>query len=366
MIFKTLLQTFSMLPILWSPTTAQVTQACNNSPSLCSKPYNNITHLGAHNSPFVRDFSTSFNTAGNHYFNSTVQLSAGVRLLTAQVHRDNSTSGTPEWRLCHSFCNLLNAGTLTDWLITIKTWLDANPNEVVSIILVNADGATADDLGAAFTSSGITQYTYTPPTPGLAPAEWPTLASMIASSTRLVTFIASLPAPSISHPYLLDEFTYIYENPFETTSATNYTCLPHRPTNLLNDPETAAASGRMFLMNHFLYQQQLFGIETPNVTYIQTTNGALGVGSLGEQLGACSRLYNEPPTFVLVDFFNVGPVPAIVSVDRVNGVVGAVGRSVVTDAVMEGVSTGAAGRNRGRGSWVAVVFAVGVVVGFGI
>jgi hypothetical protein len=365
MIFKTLLQTASIIPLLWSSTAAQTTQACNNSPALCSRPYNNITHLGAHNSPFVRDSSTSFSTAGNHYFNSTVQLSAGVRLLTAQVHRDNSTDGTTEWKLCHSFCNLLDAGTLTNWLVTIKAWMDANPNEVVTLLLVNADGASADDLGTSFTSSGITQYAYAPPTAGVAPTEWPTLQSMIANSTRLVTFVASLPASSPSHPYLLDEFTYIYENPFETTTATNYSCVPDRPSTLRNDPETASASGRMFLMNHFLYEQQLFGIETPNVTYIQTTNGALGIGSLGEQLGACGRVYGEAPTFVLVDFFNVGPVPAIASIDRVNGVAGPVGRSVVTDAVMEGQTTSAAVGRR-KGSWVAVVLAFGVVVGLGI
>lgn len=41
--------------------------ACNNSPDLCDKSYGEITHLGAHDSPFVRDSSTSNSVAGDQY-----------------------------------------------------------------------------------------------------------------------------------------------------------------------------------------------------------------------------------------------------------------------------------------------------------
>lgn len=41
--------------------------ACNNSPALCSRSYSNITHLGAHDSAFVRDASTSYSSSGNQY-----------------------------------------------------------------------------------------------------------------------------------------------------------------------------------------------------------------------------------------------------------------------------------------------------------
>lgn len=58
------------------------------------------------------------------YYDTQTQLSAGVRLITAQVHKSNS-----QWRLCHSSCNILDAGLLSDWLKDIKSWLDDNPNE---------------------------------------------------------------------------------------------------------------------------------------------------------------------------------------------------------------------------------------------
>lgn len=37
-------------------------KACNNSPDLCDKPYNEITHLGAHDSPFSADSSGESST----------------------------------------------------------------------------------------------------------------------------------------------------------------------------------------------------------------------------------------------------------------------------------------------------------------
>ena len=56
--------------------------------------------------------------------NTTTQLAAGVRLLSAQVHNNEGA-----WHLCHSSCTLLDAGTLSDWLAEIKTWMDANPRD---------------------------------------------------------------------------------------------------------------------------------------------------------------------------------------------------------------------------------------------
>src|ERR1700712_2212631 len=170
-------------------TSASSSGACNNSPSLCSRPYNNITHLGAHDSPFVANSSNSFTISGNQFFNSTTQLSAGVRLLSAQIHTANASS--TELRLCHTDCALYDGGLLTTWLSDIKGWMDQNPNEVVTLLIVNSVDANAARLHADFSASGITNYAYTPgfKTPQ---AQWPTLQTLITANTRLVTFVASL------------------------------------------------------------------------------------------------------------------------------------------------------------------------------
>ena len=302
--------------------------ACNNSPLLCNRAYNNLTHLGAHDSPFVRDASTSFTPFGNQYFNSTVQLSAGVRLLTAQVHSVNN-SGTQEWHLCHSSCTFLDAGRLSSWLRQIKGWMDANPNEVVTVLLVNSDNAPATALHSEFVASGINTLAYTPASTTQATTNWPTLQQMITRGTRLVTFVANLPtSQNTVAPYLLDEFTFVFENPFSVTDATRFSCDPDRPGAVSGSPAAALSSNRMFLMNHFLYEDLLLGIQQPNEKSVEQTNAQSGVGSLGEHLSRCSTVYGRQPTFVIVDFFNVGP--AIASVDQMNGITAPVSRMAIT------------------------------------
>ncbi|KAF2004090.1 hypothetical protein P154DRAFT_66004 [Amniculicola lignicola CBS 123094] len=352
------LRAVAILPFLYSTASAQT--ACNNSPSLCSRAYNNITHLGAHDSPFLRDKSTSFSTSGNQYYDSVTQLDAGVRLLSAQVHRKNDTTGSDQWHLCHSSCNLLDMGTLTSWLRNISGWMDNNPNDVVTVLIVNSDDATATDLGEQFESSGIDKYVYVPPSTTTLPTTWPTLQTLISNNTRLMTFVASLSTPDSNFPYLMDEFTYVFENDFENESPSDYSCNPDRPT-ALSTPAEAEESNRMFLMNHFLYASQLFGIQSPNDTYVNVTNAQTGVGSLGTRITACTTVYAKPPTFVLVDFFNVGP--AMSSVDKANGIVGTGRKDVPTEALTENnLPTGGAGRR--QGPFLAAVVAVVVAVGF--
>ncbi|KAK7511848.1 PLC-like phosphodiesterase [Phyllosticta citriasiana] len=318
---------------------ASAQTVCNNSPSLCSRPYGNVTVLGAHDSPFLSDKTTGYSTSGNQFYNSTIQLDAGVRLLTAQVHNyDNN--GATEWHLCHSSCALLDAGKLSDWLRTIKEWLDANSNDVVTLLLVNSDGASASDLNSEFRNSGINTYAYTPENTTTPMTEWPTLHSLISNNTRLVTFVASL-SDTTDAPYLLDEFTFLYENSYDNTSPSNFSCQPDRPTSLANKPTQAKDSGRLFLQNHFLYSTDGLGIESPNKAALNTTNALSGTGSLGDAMQTCAATYNSQPWGVLVDFFNVGP--AIASVDRANGVSDASGRTnVSTDQVTR--HSGAVGR----------------------
>ncbi|EXJ95402.1 hypothetical protein A1O1_00523 [Capronia coronata CBS 617.96] len=303
----------------------RTSSACNNSPDLCSKAYNSIVHLGAHDSPFVRDASTDYSTSGNQYYNSTVQLSAGVRLLSAQVHKTNG-----QWHLCHSSCDLMDAGLLSDWLEEIKEWLDSNANDVVTLLLVNSDDATAAELAQQFAAASIADYAYTPASSTSAPATWPTLQELISSGKRLMTFVASLDTSTLSsnasESYLMDEFTFIFENAYDNTNASDFSCTPDRPSSVKGDSQRAIASNRMALTNHFLYKEGLFDIETPDSDQINVTNSpSNSVGNLGYALNACNSEYGQPSTFVLVDFFDQGP--AIDAVDAANGVTSPVGRT---------------------------------------
>jgi hypothetical protein len=155
---------------------------CNGNAALCSRKYSNVTQIGTHDSAFVGILPTD-----NQYESLTSQLNAGIRFLQAQTH---VKSGVLE--MCHTTCGELDAGTLVSYLTAITTWMAANPNEVVTLLLTNGDGAAVSLFGAAMVSSGLSAYAYTPPSQ-LAMADWPTLQELIDNETRLVMFLGMFP-----------------------------------------------------------------------------------------------------------------------------------------------------------------------------
>ncbi|KAE9368121.1 hypothetical protein N431DRAFT_349596 [Stipitochalara longipes BDJ] len=334
------------------------TAACNNSPLLCNRNYHNITHMGAHDSAFLRDSSTSFAISGNQFYNATMALSAGLRLLQAQVHNQNGTL-----ELCHTTCEILDAGSLEAFLMEIKTWMDANPNEVVTLLLVNSDNESAATFGSVFESSGISKYGYVPSSSG---PTWPTLQTLIAANTRLVSFIASITRDS-SHPYLLPEFDYVFETAFGVSSMDGFNCTLSRPSSLPSS-NVALSSGYMGLLNHFADTVAVFGISVPDVTDIANTNSASTntIGALGTHGAQCEIEWGTKPTFILVDFWNVGP--AIETADQLNGIT-ATGRTTVSAAQLTAGSSSSSslGVRRDAQSWCAVAgtaMAVIAVVNF--
>lgn len=215
--------------------------------------------------------------------------------------------------------------------------------QVVTVLLVNSDDATDTELGAVFDSANITDYAYEPTTVGSAMSSWPTLQDLINNGTRLMTFVASLTGSS-NVTYMMDEFTYIWENPYDVTNASNFSCDPQRPSTLDGDISTALSSNRLPFMNHFLDQDVGLGIEEPDVSAINTTNGQNGTGNLLTAAESCKSAYSgRQPTFILVDFFDQGP--AIDVVDKLNNVTDATGRVAVPDTNEEdgGSSTSSSG-----------------------
>lgn len=221
---------------------------------------------------------------------------------------------------------------------------------MVTILLVNSDGATASELNTEFTTANITDYAYEPSSLTSAPSSWPTLQTMIDDGKRLVVFVASL-ASSTSYPYLMDEFTFVWENPYDVTSPSNFSCQPNRPSSVAGQLSTALSSNRLPLMNHFLYSNDLsiINVQYPNSSYVATTNAPSGgVGNLGSTAARCKKEWGgRQPTFILVDFFNRGP--AIDTVDSLNGVTTSAGRSSLSKSSGSSSSDGSTINNVFKG-----------------
>lgn len=292
----------------------------------------------------------------------------------------------------------MDAGLLKTWLTEIKGWLDENPNEgtppsaliastnkaniafsqVVTILLVNSDSATAADLGGIYEDANITSYAYEPTSLTSAPSTWPTLQEMISNGTRLVNFVADI-TTSTSYPYLMSEWDFVWETSYDNTDAANFTCTPNRPSTYADNLSSALSSNSLPLMNHFLYSE-IVDVEYPNASYVATTNAASGgTGNLGDTATRCKKDYNgRQPTFILVDFFNRGP--AIDTVDNLNNVTDAVGRTTVStssnteDSTTNGVLTSLvalaesarSGETPSMGNWIWVGGAWGTILGGGI
>lgn len=322
--------------------------ACNNSPTLCNRQYSAITHMGAHNSAFLRDKSTGDSLAGNQFRNATFALDAGLRLLQAQVHKEDNVL-----RLCHTSCALLDAGTLQAWLNAVNSWMVANPNEVVTILLVNSDKADISEFAAQFQTSGLSKLGYTPASTG----EWPTLQAMISQGTRLVSFITNIQA-SPTASYLLPEFTYVFETAFEVTEFTGFNCTLDRPSRL-GSATAAIAQNHLGLVNHFKGQAFAAGIVVPDAENIDIVNSAAttAAGNLGRHLQACNREWSRQPTFVLVDFWDRGQTVA--AADAMNGINDATGRLNSAAVDNDNESTGSNGndRNLERGALLAFLVA---------
>lgn len=320
------------------------TQACNNSPSLCDKQYNKVAYLGAHNSAFLRDDSTNDSLSGNQYYNATKALSAGLRLLQAQVHKESSGL-----RLCHTSCSLLDAGLLQDWLSSIKSWMDDNPNDVVTILLVNYDGqnSTVSDFASAFSTSGINKYGFTPS------GSWPTLKSMISSNKRMVSYVTGIDA-SQSASYLLNEWDYVFETPFDVSDISGFNCTLDRPSSA-GTASKAISNGKLGLLNHFKYSDLTGSIQLPDVDTIDTVNNAgSSTGNIGKHLTDCQSQWKTTPNYVLVDFFSESnPLDAV---DSINSVTDATGRTKPTGNSNGSGSAAASGPTRSFGYVALITF----------
>lgn len=79
--------------------------------------------------------------------------------------------------------------------------MDSNPNDVVTILLVNGAGASASALAEAYTNSSMADLAYTPSSL-TATDDWPTLSALISNGTRVMNFVASLD-DNTAAPYLM-------------------------------------------------------------------------------------------------------------------------------------------------------------------
>ncbi|EHK96348.1 hypothetical protein M7I_7936 [Glarea lozoyensis 74030] len=284
--------------------------------------YSNITEVAAHNSPFVKPG----NAAANQALPVTTQLNDGIRLLQGQMH---FVGDVPHF--CHSSCDVLDAGPITDWLTEVREWVQSHPYDVVTILLGNGNYSLVDLYVPFIESTGILDYIYTPPKIPMGINDWPTLQNMI----------------------IRDEFSSVWETAFDPTNR-SFPCDVQRPPGL-NGEEI---QNRMYLMNHNLnYDIDLLGVNllVPYVPLLNVTNNVTGFGSLGVTTEQCATAYGYQPKFLNVDYYNVGKGSVFEVAARHN--------NVTYDRACCGLASTSAGMKTTTSSlFLAVAGAVGLVL----
>lgn len=276
------------LSLLAAAGTALAQSACNGQAAFCDRLWSEISLIGTHDSPFVGDALTD-----DQGVSVADQLADGIRMLQAQTRW-----WSQELRMCHTSCDLRDAGSLVDYMGVIGTFLADNPDEVITLLLTNPDSVTMDHFAASFVApgaNGVTDYVYTPSGQNTI-SEWPTLRELIAANDRLIVFL-DYGADVTTVPYILDEFLYFFETPYDVTDSSFSSCAIDRPAG-------ASATGRMYLVNHYL-DVDILGILLPDVAADATTNSA---ASIEGHANRCKALYGSYPNIVLVDRFLAGDV----------------------------------------------------------
>ncbi|KAF6805109.1 phosphoinositide-specific phospholipase c-like phosphodiesterases superfamily [Colletotrichum sojae] len=261
--------------------------ACNGNAALCGKKYSDVTFVGSHNSAFV-----GIGPAHNQMVSVTDQLDLGVRFLQAQTQNKNG-----QIQMCHTDCALLDVGPLSQYLDEITGWINAHPNEVVTLLLTNIDKIPIKQYDDAFKSTQLDKYVFRPKEK-VAIDKWPTLQQLIDAGTRLVVFM-DYNSDTSQVDYILDEFKYFWETPFGETDSNFPRCNIDRPNGL--DPNMY-----MYIVNHFL-NIEIFGIKIPDLINAPKTNS---LGSIDKQVNLCRGQWGKTPNVILgfqkFDWINVG------------------------------------------------------------
>ena len=167
----------------------------------------------------------------------------------------------------------------------------------MTILFTNSDGIDIETWADDFASAGISDLAFIPSfttTPGDT-LDWPTLGSMISSGKRVVIFLDAGANPTTVN-YILPEFTYMWETPFDQTDP-SFPCTVNRPPSIVGQFPT----GRLSVINHFLDTSLTADVLIPDVSALNVTNAVSGAGSLGAQIHSCSAFLGRYPNFLLVD-----------------------------------------------------------------
>jgi hypothetical protein len=263
--------------------TAAANPGCNGHEALCERRYDQVAYPMTHNAMSNAEDGWSL---PNQNFNIARQLREGVRGLMLDTYEEQG-----QLLLCHTLCFGTSQQPLVEGLEEISAFLEANPNEVASIILESY--ITHAQTAEAFDDSGLIDFVYAHELG----EPWPTLGELIEANTRLVVFQGE--AQDAEFPWLMNFDDHAWETHFSFETPDDFNCDPNR-----GDP-----GNPLFLLNHFL-TAPLGG--RPEFAEMVNYNPLFS-----DRARRCEEEGDALPNFVAVDFYDIGNLFEVV--DALNG-----------------------------------------------
>ncbi|RIA09307.1 putative secreted protein (Por secretion system target) [Flavobacteriaceae bacterium MAR_2010_72] len=243
---------------------------CNGAVDSCNKKYNEVAYLTTHNAFNSGQDGFAFPNQNN---NIATQLNDGVRGLMIDVYDSN---GTP---VVYHGSSIFGSEPLSRYLNDIKSFLDNNPNEIITIIFQNDPGVSANTIENDFNQAGLSNYLHVQNK--FSP--WPTLQTMINANKRLVVFNEVNNATPGQ-----DWYHHIWDFAVEI----NY-------GSINCDYGRGNPSNDLFVFNHFITS----GLGTGSTGDAQTVNSN---PYFIDHVTQCQQAKNKLPNFITVDFYDLG------------------------------------------------------------
>ncbi|OMJ20326.1 PI-PLC X domain-containing protein [Smittium culicis] len=319
---------YVLAALLNSHLTSSQSIKCNGYSELCNRPYSSIAFPATHNS-FAYDTN---NIASNQNKPITAQLDDGVRAFMLDLHKPLSASSlqaalssnnnkrqqtlpVANIELCHTTCLLLDTGSFVKTLSLFKTYLDANKNEVITLILENYDNFASSEIYSNFQNAGLSDYLFNPNSYSniTSNAVWPTLNQIISTGKRLIVF-SSTTNDATNYPQIINQSAYISQTSFEVASSLTS---PQTPPNF-SCIITPSPKKSLVILNHFVFVNKLIGTvtyEVPNANasaYVNTLDSTISHFNLCSPLSIFAN-------FIAFDFYDVGDLfKAVASINNLS------------------------------------------------
>ncbi|WP_157416978.1 hypothetical protein [Nocardioides sp. Iso805N] len=308
--------------------------ACNGSPLLCDRRYDQVSFPATHNSMAAADQAGWFlaeqpdgvidqldagirgflidtwygqatsrpgviaNTEATHA-TALAQAEAeyGADVIASALRLRQGAGLVPEGPtaayLCHALC-VLGSTKWEPLMVQVREWLQQHPRQVLTFIL--QDEVSPATTAQVFSAAGLMPYVYTPSAEGT----WPTLEQMIDSGQRVVVMNENQ-GGGTRYPWQMSAFEELQDTPFDARQASDFSCRLNR------GPATAP----LFLVNHWLNQ---------SLSRVSASRLANSDAVLGARLDQCQHERGLLPNFVAVDNYDQGDLFG--QVLRLNGLDG--------------------------------------------